>query len=487
MIDQFPYPQTSWGRKVQAKLSDPHAPSVVAYSMARSNGKTIEAARLALYYSAGAGHVPGYDVLIAAPTLSQAGISWRDAVNAYQEQVPDWKKHGIKCADYPALKELVFPWNVRLRAVAGNAGSLTGHRFKAAIIDEPASFPTIRGQRVFNALRTGLGKVPGSKLIVCGTRPADGSGHWFEDLLVASGLNWSADPEDDPLDPATWELANPSLRLPGFEALLPTVREEAEDAAKSASAMASFRCLRLNMGTAEIVEDVLCTAAEWTQHGETDNPPPRSGPLVLGLDLGGGRSMSACAAYWRDTGRLESMGYFGDTPPLSRREEKDGNVSLYRAMRDRGELKTLPGRTTPPALVLNDAVSRFGTPEIVIADRYRQSELQDALSGAGLAVEYRGLGFRDSAADVREFTRALLESRIRSAKSLLLRTGFAAARLERDPAGNPKIVKKSREGAARNNDAAIATVLAVGEGSRRARQTPPRLYYTPPRDQGLVM
>ena len=487
MIRDFPYPQTPWGERVQAKLRDPQAPSVVAYSMARSNGKTVEAARLALYYAAGKGHVPGFDVLIAAPTLSQAGISWRDAVSAYQTQVPDWKKHGIKCADYPALKELVFPWRVRLRAVAGAAGSLTGHRFKAAIIDEPSSFPTIKGQRVFNALRTGLGKVPGSKLIVCGTRPADGSGHWFEDLLATSGLNWSAEKDQDPLDPKTWEQANPSLRLPGFEGLLPAIKEEAEDAAKSAAAMASFRCLRLNMGTAEVLEDVLCTADEWIRHGETADQPPRQGPMVLGLDLGGGRSMSGAAAYWRETGRLETVGYFGDIPTLDRREERDGNIGLYLALMERRELFLLPGRTTPPALVLGDAVRRFGIPETVLADRYRQSEVEDAAADLGLPVEYRGLGFRDSSADVREFTQALLESRIRSPKSLLMRTALAASLLVRDPAGNPKIVKRNREGAARNNDAAIATVLAVGEGNRRARQTPPKLYYTPPQDHGAIM
>ena len=487
MISQFPYPDTPWGLQVQARILDPNGRSVVAYSMGRSNGKSVEAARLAVYFSAGPGHAPGYDVLIAGPTLGQAGISWRDAVDAYCRMVPDWKEIGVKIRDYPQLKEVTYPWGVKLCAVAGSAHSLTGKRFKCAIIDEPASFPNTRGQRVFNALRTGLGKTPDSRLIICGTRPSDGAGHWFEDLLEGSGLVWSADRSDDPLDPKTWRSANPSLDLPGFEALGVAIQEEAEDAAKSAAAMASFRNLRLNLGTSELVEDVLCTASEWTRMAETDKLPERSGPMVLGLDLGGGRSMTGAAAYWWQTGRLEVVGYFGNVPELALREQKDGNIGVYSSMVRRGELVMIPGtRTTPPALVLSDAIERFGTPEVVLADRYRKPELEDALASLGLLVEWRGLGFRDSSNDVREFLRALLEGRIKSPPSLLVRVALAASLLMRDPAGNPKIVKRSREGAQRNNDAAIAAVLAIGEGSRRSRQAPPQLYYTPPASEWIA-
>ena len=181
------------------------------------------------------------------------------------------------------------------------------------------------------------------------------------------------------------------------------------------------------------------------------------------------------------------VGYFGNVPELALREQKDGNIGVYSSMVRRGELVMIPGtRTTPPALVLSDAIERFGTPEVVLADRYRKPELEDALASFGLPVEWRGLGFRDSSNDVREFLRALLEGRIKSLPSLLMRVALAASLLMRDPAGNPKIVKRSREGAQRNNDAAVASVLAVGEGSRRSRQAPPQLYYTPPASEWIA-
>ena len=483
MLAKFPYPPTPWGRRIEARLLDPQGPSVLGYSTARSNGKTIEAAKIALFYSAGPGATRGFDVLICGPTLSQSGIAWRDAVDAYRTIQPGWKGMGVKIADYPSLKTISFPWGVSLTAVAGNPQSLTGRRFKAAIVDEPASFPSTRGQRIFNALKTGQGKTPGSKVVVCGTRPADGAGHWFEDLLAASGFTWAAHKDADPLDPKTWALANPSLHLPGFEALHQAKKEEALQAAKSATAMAAFRCLRLNQGTAEVLEDLLCTSAEWQTHAETtEELPDRLGSLFLGLDLGGGRSMSAVAAYWPQSGRLETVAYFGDIPELARREEQDGNVDLYRAMKQRGELVLLQGRTTPPAQVLRDALDRFGWPEVLCCDRYRASEVQDAALALGLTLCFRGLGFRDSGEDIREYTASLLEHRIRALPSLLLRHALASTLLARDPAGNAKIIKR---GSSRENDAAIATVLAVGEGSRRQRQAPPDFYYQPPDSEYL--
>ena len=479
MLTQFPYPETPWGRRIEARLLAVDGPSVTGYSTPRSNGKTIQAAKIGLYFAAGPGAVPGFDVVVAAPTLRQAAIPWRDMVTAYKEICPDWKSEGVRIRDYPAMKTVEFPWGSNLTAVAGIGGTLHGLRFKCAIIDEPASFPNTRGQRVFNALKTGLGKTPGSKLVVCGTRPADDPEHFFEELLADSGLSWYAGKDDDPLDPATWDKANPSLHLPGFEGLLPVIKEEAAKAAKSASAMASFRCLRLNQGNSEVLEDLLCTSEEWTRFGETDDLPPRSGPLVIGFDLGGGRSMTAAAGYWRDTGRLEVVGYYGDIPTLTRREERDGQISVYTAMKKRGELVLTTGRTTPPIVVLADAIERFGHPETVVADRYKQNEVTDAAASLGLTMTYRGLGFRDSATDVREFTEALLEHRIQSAPSLLMRTALAGTLLVRDLAGNPKIIKRYREGSSRN-DAAVASVIAIGEGSRRRRQLTPKLYYTPP-------
>ena len=51
-----------------------------------------------------------------------------------------------------------------------------------------------------------------------------------------------------------------------------------------------------------------------------------------------------------------------------------------------------------------DDLARFGRPDLVVADRWREAELRDALEAAGVppaALDVRGMGYRDGAEDVR--------------------------------------------------------------------------------------
>src|SRR3546814_15271636 len=80
---------------------------------------------------------------------------------------------------------------------------------------------------------------------------------------------------------------------------------------------------------------------------ETAALPPREGPVVIGIDLGGSASMSAAAYYWPQTGRLEVLGTFPTRPSLLNRGQADGVGSRYVEMESRGELSTLGEATVP--------------------------------------------------------------------------------------------------------------------------------------------
>ena len=69
-----------------------------------------------------------------------------------------------------------------------------------------------------------------------------------------------------------------------------------------------------------------------------------AGPMVLGVDLSGSWAMSAAAAYWPETGRLQGICAFGEEPDLKARGERDSVAGLYLQMADRGELIVTPGR-----------------------------------------------------------------------------------------------------------------------------------------------
>ena len=191
-----------------------------------------------------------------------------------------------------------------------------------------------------------------------------------------------------------------------------------------------------------------------------------------GIDLGtigGNERLSRRTG--QTTGRLESLAAFPDTPSIAERGLRDGVGRLYVDMERRGELVTTAGRVVDVELLLREAVNRFGPPDCVTADRWREGELKDALDTAGVpagAFVSRGQGFYHGGEDVRTFRRECLTGNVTPTKSLLLRAAMREAVTVSDPAGNSKLAKSS-EGGRRSrarDDAAAAAILAVSVGSR---------------------
>ena len=208
---------------------------------------------------------------------------------------------------------------------------------------------------------------------------------------------------------------------------------------------------------------------------ETDTLPERAGPFVLGADLGDGAAMSALAAYWLQTGRLECLAAFPEIPGLKARGLSDGVGSLYRDIAKDGGLIVTPGRAVDVGALLRRGLALWGRPVAVVADRYRETDLIGALEASGFPAAVfirRGQGYKDGSEDVRGFRRAVLEDRVRAGRSLLLRAAFAEATTVSDPAGNEKLAKGCQGGRRQRarDDAAAAVVLAVAEGARRAKK-----------------
>ena len=205
----------------------------------------------------------------------------------------------------------------------------------------------------------------------------------------------------------------------------------------------------------------------------------RRGPCVWGIDLGTSASQSAVAAYWPETGRLECVAAFPQSPSLNERGLRDGVGSLYVQCQTRGELILCGTRAVDIGQLLTQALKRFGNPDALAADRWREAELADALNAVGVPrvpLELRGQGFKDGAEDVRQFRRACLSAGVVPMESLLLRSAMAEARVVSDPSANAKLAKKSEAGrrARARDDAAAAAILAVASGARQAGKSAPR-------------
>ena len=360
-----------------------------------------------------------------------------------------------------------------LRVLGSDPRRLHGAAPKLLLLDEVAQWPKERVEPMLSALRTSRGKIPDSRALWIGTRPA-AKEHPFEKAL-AGGVTYAqrhaAKADDPPFQRRTWRKANPSLdSMPDLETI---IRSEAAEAKQDPAALASFLALRLNQGVGDMQERAILDPGMWERIEVKALHPV--GRYSLGLDLGTSAAMSGAAAYWPDSGSLDGFAVFPELPSLEERGLRDGVGRFYADMAGRGELLQRGRRVSDLRELLREVIGRWGPPSVIACDRWREAELREVLEAVKFprcALAVRGQGYKDGAEDVREFRRAALDGRLHQLRSLLLRAAMAEARVSVDPAGNEKLAK-GKEGWRRANardDAAAAAILAVAEGSRRRGQ-----------------
>lgn len=449
-----------------------------ALSVARGNGKTTIVSALGVAALVGPLRRPRGEVVICASSFEQARIAF-DHIKSFMAPALAANPHRFRVQDSANRASIEDrETGCRVRCIGSDARRAHGLAPVLVLADEPAQWEPGRAEAMFAALKTGLGKIKDGRLWALGTMPAD-SLHWFSKMFTPGGADYAqrhaAGAGDDPLRPATWARANPSLRY--MPTLRATIEAEARQAAMDPGALASFRALRLNLGESDTARQMLLDPDVW-QSIEVAEPLPVTGAPIFGIDLGGTAAFSAVAAYWPATGRLDALAMIGDDPSLAARGLRDGVGKLYAELAAAGELLPQPGRTVRPEVLVREALRRFGRPRTLVADRWREGELRDALQAAGFpaaGLVVRGQGYKDGGEDVRLFRRACLESRVAPSRSLLLRAAMSEAMTITDPAGNHKLAKGSEGGRRQlaRDDAAAACILAVAEGARRAA-TPPR-------------
>ena len=454
-------------------------------SVARGNGKSTLVAGLGCAALAdGPLSEPMGECLILAGSFEQGKASiFKHMIHFLK---PEFEKGGTgingkwRVQDSSNRASIEYRPDGSTAVVLGNDSKKAhGRQPRLSILDELAQWDRGKIDASLAALKTARGKIPGSRSILLGTRPDDES-HPFETFLNGGSgyrqIHTVSKDVKNPLWRKHWPKANPSLKH--FPDLLEVLIEEAADAKRDPASYASFLSLRLNMGTPDTVSAVLLPAHEWLAI-ESGRNEGCTGDFILAVDLGGGTSMSACAGYWLETGRLEGFACIGAIPNLSERGRADGVANLYNQMRDRGELVVCPGRVPDIEDLLIEAKSRWGIPSAIVCDRWRLKELQDALDELRfmrVRLVSRGMGYFHGAEDVREFKKAVFKGRVTPEKSLLMRSAMREARITSDPAGNQKLAK-GKQGGRRleaKDDITAASILAVAEGSRILRQKPRR-------------
>ena len=445
-----------------------------ALSVARGAGKTTLTGAVLTAALVGPLAQPQAESVLVASSFEQSLIGYR-LIKSFMRPWVEAEPHRYRVQDSVNRASITDRHTgASVRVLGSDPKRLHGLQANLLLLDEVAQWPSNQLDAMISALETSRGKIPDSRLLWIGTRPASET-HPFAKALnggVGYAQTHASRPDDPPFQRRTWLRANPGL--PHFPDLEGVIRIEARRAKADPSRLASFKALRLNMGTSDVAESLLLPADTWAR---CEGDAEAVGPYILGLDLGGSYAQSAACGYWPNTGRLDAFAVFPAMPDLVERGLFDGVGPLYTECARRGELMVMGQRTTDIPALLEAALARWGTPVAVVSDRYRIVELRPHLEAVHFPkttqLVERGQGYRDGGEDVRAFRRAALDGNVTPVKSLLLRSSMAEARTISDPSGNAKLAKGGEGGRRERarDDAVAAAILAVSVGQRGRAKT----------------
>ena len=354
--------------------------------------------------------------------------------------------------------------------------SRTGHSSSAdvVVVDE-AGLIGERHRGLWEAVLSSIAARKNGRLIAIGTRQ---HGPMFEELLsdpkkyCVSRL-YSAPIGSKIDDPQAWRSANPGL---GKIKSLTYMKAAAMRSMNRRRSQQEFRAMELNIRAGSSKEPLL-SIEEWLRVA-VENPkdlPPKAGGVVIGLDLGGSRSMSAAFFGWPASGRTESIGCFPTEPSLLERGRLDGCGSSYQLMQQRGELCQFGKNLTDVSAFLEEIRTRLEGQEVLalLTDRYRKAEMLEYGQKVKLRwpVVWRGQGAgrkADGSFDVRSLAYLVENSAIRHQRSLLVEQALAGSELRRDESGNPALARSDQ-----NSRIDILSAMVMVAGHLRRLRTAP--------------
>lgn len=363
-----------------------------------------------------------------------------------------------------------------LRILSSSAKRALGlSRFRYIIGDEPGAWEAREGEAMYQGLRTSLGKLPGQKLILLGTRAPAEPGSWWPDLVdggSGDGIHVTdlRAPDDAPWDHYHTALrANPVIRI--HPSLRRRVLRERDEARRNPTMRPVYEAFRLNKPVS-VTADALVEVDDW-RAVEAREVPPRVGRPVVGLDLGGDRSWSAAACLYLN-GRLEVYALTPGIPDLKAREKQDGQPrGMYERLVGDGSLVVDRGvRFARPHILIDHLLHVGIRPAWVICDRFAWGALADAVGGRWPVVKRVGR-WSEATEDIAGFRQLTADGplAITPESRRLARLGISEAVVEEDTSGNSRLRK--RRGHRSRDDVAMAGILAAGalvrEIARRGR------------------
>ena len=439
---------------------------VAALSIPRGNGKSWLAAHL-LERALTPGDelfVPGSEVLLCAGSIEQARLCFR-FIRTNLEDSGEYR-----FLDSSTRIGVVHkPTNTRLRVLSSNGKTAMGIvGCPLLVADEPGSWEVNGGTLMFDAIITALGKPESPmKVVFIGTLAPAMSGWWHD--LVSDGSTGTTYVQSLQGKAEVWDTWGEIRRCNPLTAISPEFRKrllvERNAARLDSRLKARFLSYRLNRPSGDESE-VLLTVAEW-EHMAARDVPERQGRPIVGVDLGGGRSWSAAVALYPN-GRVECKAVAPGIPDLDEQERRDRQpAGTYGKLYDMGQLEIAEGlQVQQPAALWNLIRATWGQPQLVVLDRFRLLEFEDAV-GNKVKLEPRVSRWSEAAFDIRALRQMALDGpmSVDLDSQALLKTSLSTATIKTDDAGSFRLVKKTNNTA--RDDVAAALVLAAGAAARK--------------------
>ena len=440
-----------------------------ALSLPRGNGKSWLAGHLLTRVMDPADELfrPGTESVLCAASIEQARIVFRFARSVLE---PTGEYRFLDSNTRIGITHKST--NTRLRVIGSNGKTAMGLvNTPWAICDEPGAWETNGGTLLADAIFGAMGK-PNSPLrtVFIGTL-APAMGGWWHDL-IAGGSTGSTYVQALQGNAEKWSTWAEIRRCNPLTAVSPDFRKRLlveRDAARLDSRLkARFLSYWLNLPSGDESE-VLLTVSDW-ERIEVREVPEREGRPIVGVDLGGGRAWSAAVALYPN-GRVEAKAVAPGVPNLAEQERRDRvPTGQYQRLYDNGQLEIAEGlRVQPPKLLWESIRSTWGRPQVVICDRFRLAELEDAV-GRGARLEPRVSRWSEAAFDIRSLRKLAMDGplAVDYDSRLLLATSLSKAMVKNDDQGNTRLVKKGTNNTARD-DVAAALVLAAGAYARNPK------------------
>lgn len=464
----------SWQERIVRRIYGPaHADGrrqvrTVFMLLPRGNRKTSLGAGLALLHTIGPERVAGGQVISAAADRKQARIAYEEALGIIREEPRI--SAAVRLLDY--RNRVSHPKSGAVyEAISCDASTQHGRTPTFVLADELHAW---KKRDLWEALRTGLVKVPGALQVII-TTAGRGQENVAFDLYdyarrVASGevddpgflpILFEAPRDCDWRDEAVWHDVNPGLAsgYPDLEGLRQLAREaEARPADREA-----FRQLHLNVWLDHSADPFLDMTVYDEGAAAIDEADLEGLPCWVAVDASSTTDLTAVVACFRDGDTNYVLAWFF-VPEDNLRARADRDGVPYPRWRDEGHIIATPGNVIDYRAVeahVRDLCSRFDVQEIT-ADPAYSRQITGPLVDDGFTVTEFRQGWRSMGPAIAELERAILGRQFVHGGNPVLRWCFDNVAVQDDGKGNRSFHKgKSRD----RIDGAVAAAMAVARAA----------------------